>query len=119
MRHLLVLAAAAFLAVGCAGRTEEETGAAPDQGDATVTATDTTTVQADTTMGAVPEPTVTDSAVTTDTTTVSGETTVVGDSVGAQGEVQATDTTSWTADTTAAAPADTTTSTPADTTAQQ
>jgi hypothetical protein len=108
MRHLLVLAAAAFLAVGCAGRTEDETGAAPDRGDTTVTATDTTAVQTDTTMGAVPEPTVTDtSAVTTDTMTV--------DTVGAQGEIQA-DTTSWTADTSAAVPADTTTPTPADTT---
>ncbi len=107
MRHLLILAAAAFLAVGCHNRNEDETGAAPERPDATVTATDTTAVQTDSTMGAVPEPTVTDStAVTTDTATVSGEATVGADSVGAQGEVQTTDSTAWTADSTSAAPAD-------------
>ena len=45
MRHLLILAAAAFLAVGCAGRNEDETGAAPDRGNATVTATDSASVK--------------------------------------------------------------------------
>jgi len=110
MRHLLILAAAAFIAVGCA-RNEEETGAAPDQGDPAVTATDTTAVQTDSTMGAVPEPTVTDTtAVTTDTTTVSGEAEVGADSAAVEAEVPA--------DTTAAYPADTT-AVPADTTAQQ
>ena len=93
MRHLLILAAAAFLAVGCAGRTEEETGAAPDQGDAAVTATDTASVQTDSTMGAVPE------ATTTDTTAVTAE---------AQAEVQTSDTAAWADSTAYEAPADTT-----------
>ena len=115
MRHLLVLAAAAFLAVGCAGNQEDETGAAPDRGDATVTATDSASVQ-DSTTAAMPADT---SAVTTDTTSVSGEATVGADSTGAQGEVQTTDSTSWTADSSSAAPADTSASAPADTTAQQ
>ena len=117
MRHLLVLAAAAFLAVGCAGNQEDETGAAPDQGDAAVTATDTAAVVTDSTMGAMPEAAVTDSsAVTTDTTSASDE--AMGwpnrrpmgeDTVGAQGEIN-TDSTAWTADSTAVeAPADTTT----------
>jgi hypothetical protein len=108
MRHLLILAAAAFLAVGCHNRNEDETGAAPERGDAAVTATDTASVQTDSTMGQVPEPTVTDSsAVTTDTTSASAEATVGADSVGAQGEVK-TDSTAWTADSTSEAPADTT-----------
>jgi hypothetical protein len=107
MRHLLVLAAAAFLAVGCAGNKEDETGAAPDRGDPAVTATDTTAVQTDSTMGAVPEPTVTDTtAVTTDTTTVSGEATIAPDSAAAQAEVQPSDSASVPGD--AAVPADTT-----------
>src|ERR687893_702152 len=78
MRHLLILAAAAFLAVGCA-RNQDETGAAPDQGDTTVTETDTSFVQQDTTAA---------------------DATMSTDSVGAQGEVQTGDTTSMTADTT-------------------
>jgi hypothetical protein len=108
MRNLWILAAAAFLAVGCAGRNEDETGAAPDRGDAAVTATDTAAVQTDSTMGAVPEATVTDSsAVMTDTT--SAEASMGVDSVGAQGEVQTTDSTAWTADSTSVdAPADST-----------
>ena len=54
MRYLLMLAAAASLA--CAGNTsEDETGAAPDRGDTTaVTATDTTAIPTDTTMGQTP-----------------------------------------------------------------
>jgi len=56
MKYLLMLAAAASLA--CAGnKTEDEVGAAPDQGrtDTTaVTATDTTAVPTDSTMGQQP-----------------------------------------------------------------
>jgi hypothetical protein len=110
MRYLLILAAAAFLAVGCHNRSEDETGAAPDQGDAAVTATDTTAVPTDETMGAVPEETATDTtAVPSDTP---AEAPMGVDSVGAQGEVDTGDTTGWPADTTAA-------DVPADTTAQQ
>ncbi|HJR17475.1 MAG TPA: hypothetical protein VJ808_11525 [Gemmatimonadales bacterium] len=124
MRHLLILAAAAFLAVGCHQRTEDEAGAAPDQGDPTVTATDTsTTVETDSTMGQLPSETDT-SFVTPDTMpTDPGMTT---DTVGAQGEVQMDDTTSadtWTDTTTTETTTDTTAAdtydTTADTTSQQ
>ena len=54
MRYLLMLAAAATLAA-CHNRGEDETGAAPDRGDTTaVTATDTTAVPTDSTMGQAP-----------------------------------------------------------------
>ena len=107
MRHLLVLAAAAFLAVGCAGNKEDETGAAPARGDATVTATDSASMKTDSTMAAMPADT---SAVKTDSAMVSGEATMGADSAAAQGAVQPTDSTS-------AAPADSTAA-PADTTAK-
>ncbi len=116
MRHLLTLAAAAFLAVGCAGNQQDETGAAPDQGaDPSVTATDTTmTTPTDSAMGQVPADT---GFVQQDTT--AADATMSTDSVGAQGEVQ-TDTTTggWTdssADTTGAGTSDTS----ADTTVAQ
>lgn len=103
MRHLLILAAAASLAMGCHSRTEDEVGAAPDQGDTTAVATDTTqAVPTDTTMG----------QVETDTSFVQQDTTMAdpgmgADSVGAQGEVQTGDTTgAWTDTTGAATPAD-------------
>ena len=55
MRNLFILAVAASFAVACAGRTEDEVGAAPDQGDTTaVTATDTAAVPTDSTMGQRP-----------------------------------------------------------------
>jgi hypothetical protein len=54
MRYLLMLAAAASLAA-CHNRSEDEVGAAPDRGDTTaVTATDTTAVPTDSTMGQRP-----------------------------------------------------------------
>ena len=114
MRKFLIFAVAASFAVACAGRTEDDMGAAPEQGDATVTATDTSaTVQTDSTMGQLPSDTDT-SYVQQDTTAVDAMGT---DSVGPQGEVQTGDTTAadtWT-DTTAAETWDTT----ADTTSQQ
>jgi hypothetical protein len=96
MRHLLILAAAAFLAVGCA-RNQDETGAAPDQGDSTtVTATDTTAVTpTDSTMGQ----TTTDSSFVQQDTTAA-DATMSTDSVGAEGQVPSDDTTSTTGDTT-------------------
>ena len=124
MRHLLILAAAAFLAVGCHQRTEDEAGAAPDQGDPSVTATDTSaTVETDTTMGQLPSD--------ADTSFVAPDTTFADpgmspDTVGAQGEVQTGDTTSadtWTDTTTTETTTDTTAvdtyDTPADTTVQE
>jgi hypothetical protein len=54
MRYLLMLAAAASLAA-CHNRSEDEVGAAPKSGDTTaVTATDTTAVPTDSTMGQRP-----------------------------------------------------------------
>jgi len=123
MRHLLILAAAAFLAVGCHQRTEDEAGAAPDQGDPSVTATDTSaTVETDTTMGQLPSDADT-SFVAPDTTFADPGMSPV--TVGAQGDVQTGDTTTadtWT-DTTTTETTDTTAvdtyDTPADTTVQE
>ena len=102
MRNLLILAVAASMAMGCAGRTEDEVGAAPDRGDTTAVAADTTvSTPTDSTMG----------QTATDSTYVAEDTTAMpstgADSVGAQGEVQTGDTTgAWTDTTGAAAPAD-------------
>jgi hypothetical protein len=114
----LTLAAAAFLAVGCA-RNQDETGAAPEQADPAVTATDTsTTMTTDSTMGQRPAETDT-SFVQQDTT--AADATMSTDSVGAQGEVQAGDTTSMSGETTdstaAGMPADTTAAGTSDTSA--
>jgi hypothetical protein len=106
MRNLLILAVAASMAMGCAGRTEDEVGAAPDRGDTTAVAADTTqATPTDSTMGQ----TATDSTYVAEDTTAADTTMTGADSVGAQGEVQTGDTTgAWTDTTGAAAPADTT-----------
>jgi hypothetical protein len=124
MRNFLILAVAASFAVACAGRTEDDMGAAPEQGEPTVTATDTSAaVHTDSTMGQLPSDTDT-SYVEQDTTAV--DETFGVDSVGAQGEVQTGDTTAadtWTDTTAAESPMDTTATetwdTTADTTEQQ
>ena len=54
MRKLLLLAAVAAMSTACANRSEEDTGAAPDRGDATVTATDSASISTDSTMGQRP-----------------------------------------------------------------
>ena len=100
MKYILMLAAAASLA--CAGnKTEDEVGAAPDRGDTTaVTATDTTAVPTDSTMGQRPG--------ATDTSFVQQDSTAAPTSV---------DTTATpTGDTTGATPTDTSSSsaTPSD-----
>ena len=100
MKYLLMLAAAASLA--CAGnKSEDEVGAAPDRGDTTaVTATDTTAVPTDSTMGQRPG--------ATDTSFVQQDSTAAPTSV---------DSTAMpTGDTTGATPPDTSTSsaTPSD-----
>jgi hypothetical protein len=100
MKYLLMLAAAASLA--CAGnKSEDEVGAAPDRGDTTaVTATDTTAVPTDSTMGQRPG--------ATDTSFVQQDSTAAPTSV---------DTTAMpTGDTTGATPTDTSSSsaTPSD-----
>jgi hypothetical protein len=108
MRYLLMLAAAASLAA-CHNRAEDDVGAAPDQGDTTaVTATDTTAVPTDSTMGQRPGD--------TDTTMVQQDTTMQ-DTTGAAGAIDTTtnptgntptDTLSQpTGDTTGATPSDT------------
>jgi hypothetical protein len=108
MRNLLILAVAASFAVACGGsRTEDEVGAAPERGDTTAVASDTTlTTPADTTMGQVEADT---GYVEQDTPTadpsMEADTTAAEPSV----DAQPTDTTTgaWT-DSTAAETADTT-----------
>lgn len=115
MRNLLILAVAASFAVACGGsRTEDEVGAAPDRGDTTAVASDTTlATPTDTTMGQVE----TDSSYVQQDTTMadpgmSADTTMAEpgmgvDSIGPEGQVETTDTTAWT-DSTAAETADST-----------
>src|SRR5215210_4909978 len=72
MRYLLMLAAAATLAA-CHNRSEDEVGAAPDRGDTTaVTATDTTAVPTDSTMGQRPGATDTSFVAQDSTSTTTG-----------------------------------------------
>ena len=101
MRKLFFLVAAAALSAACHNRSEDETGAAPDRGDTTaVTATDTTAVPTDSTMGQRPG--------ATDTSFVQQDSTAASTSV---------DTTAMpTGDTTGATPTDTSSSsaTPSD-----
>jgi len=123
MRHLLILAAAASLAMGCHSRTEDEVGAAPER-DTTAVIDDTTAVIADTAQTFPTDTTM--GQVETDTSFVQQDTTAADpsagvDTVGAQGEVQTGDTTgAWTDTTGAATPADSAVpyegATPADTT---
>jgi hypothetical protein len=106
----LILAVAASFAVACAGRTEDEVGAAPER-DTTAIIDDTTAVIADTAQAFPTDTTM--GQVQTDTTLVLPDTTMADttmgvDTVGAQGEVQTGDTTGAWTDTTTAAPADTT-----------
>ena len=106
MRHLLILAAAASLAMACHNRSEDEVGAAPDRGDTTAVAADTTQAAAtDTTMGQAPA--ASDSSYVAQDSSAAAPTTGV-DSVGAQGQVQTGDSTGAWTDTTATTPADTT-----------
>jgi hypothetical protein len=108
MRYLLMLAAAATFAA-CHNRSEDEVGAAPDRGDTTaVTATDTTSVPTDSTMGQ--RPGASDSSFVQDTTST---TTGVDSTNGPTSQGNApTDTLSQpSGDTTGAAGADTTSST--------
>jgi hypothetical protein len=118
MRNLLILAVAASFAVACAGRTEDDVGAAPERGDTTAVIDDTTAVVADTAQAFPPDTTM--GQVETDTSFVEPDTTMADpgmgvDTVGAQGEVQTGDTTGAWTDTTQT---DTTLTEPADTAAQ-
>ncbi|HET6836603.1 MAG TPA: hypothetical protein VFH24_01105 [Gemmatimonadales bacterium] len=102
MKYFLMLAAAASLAA-CHQRSEDEVGAAPDQGDTTAVVADTTAMPTDTTMGQTETDT---SFVGQDTTTMTEPT--PGDSALVDEQVPDT--------TTGATPTDTTTgATPADT----
>ena len=100
MKYLLMLAAAASLAA-CASRSEDEVGAAPDQGDTTAVVADTSTaLPTDTTMG----------QTETDTSYVGQDTTATptpGDSALVDDQLP---------DTTGAAPTDTSTGEWTDTT---
>ena len=107
MKYLLMLAAAASLAA-CHNRSEDEVGAAPEQGDTTAVVADTSTgVPTDSTMGQRPADTDT-SFVGQDTTSMQDTTTepTAGDSALTDHEVP--DTTSGaTPSDTGAAPSDT------------
>ena len=101
MRKLFFVVAAVALSAACHNRSEDETGAAPDRGDTTaVTATDTTAVPTDTTMGQTPS--------ATDTSFVQQDSTAAPTSVDS--------TAAPTGDTTGYTPTDTSTSsaTPSD-----
>ena len=80
MRKLLLLAAVAAMSTACANRSEEDTGAAPDRGDATVTATDTASVPTDSTMGQRPGATDTSMVRQDDTTSMGAPKPTQGDS---------------------------------------
>jgi len=98
MRKLLIIAAVAAVSAACHNRSQDEVGAAPDRGDTTAVATDSTKVApTDSTMGQAPS----------DTTAVRQDAGVTADSTG----VTVTDST------TVAAPADSTSAAPTDTTA--
>jgi hypothetical protein len=107
MRHLLTLAAAASLLAACHNRSEDEVGAAPDRGDTTAVATDTTKVApTDSTMGQLPADTTAvqpsqDAGMSADTT--AAPTAPTADTTSAAPVAPAAP-----ADTTAAAPADST-----------
>jgi hypothetical protein len=115
MKYFLMLAAAASLAA-CHNRSEDEVGAAPDRGDTTaVTATDTTAVTTDSTMGQTPAPS--DSSYTAqDSTTVTTDTTMAPNPSGNQPSDTASQ---QSADTSAAGAWDSTSVSPTDSTKQQ
>ena len=106
MRKLLILAAVAAVSAACHNRSQDEVGAAPDRGDTTAVATDSTKVApTDSTMGQLPA----------DTTAVQPS-----QDAGMSADTTAAPT-APTADTTSAAPAapaDTTAAAPADSTKQ-
>ena len=55
MRKLLIIAAVAAVSAACHNRSQDEVGAAPDRGDTTAVATDSTKVApTDSTMGRPP-----------------------------------------------------------------
>ena len=108
MRHLLTLAAAASLLAACHNRSEDEVGAAPNRGDTTAVATDSTKVApTDSTMG----------QVKSDTTAVqpSQDAGMSADTTAAPMPAPTADSTSA-APAAPAAPADTTAAAPADST---
>ena len=80
MRKLLILAAVVAMSAACASRSEDETGATPDRGDATVTATDTASVPTDSTMGQRPGATDTSMVRQDDTTSMGAPEPTQGDS---------------------------------------
>ena len=80
MKRMLLLAAVAALSAACANRSEDEAGATPDRGDATVTATDTASVPTDSTMGQRPGATDTSMVRQDDTTSMGAPMPTQGDS---------------------------------------
>ena len=80
MNKVLFLAAMAAMSTACANRSEDETGATPDRGDAAVTATDTASVPTDSTMGQRPGATDTSMVRQDDTTSMGAPAPTQGDS---------------------------------------
>ena len=80
MRKLLILAAVVGVSAACHNRSEDETGAAPERGDATVTATDTASVPTDSTLGQRPGATDTSAVRQADTTSMGAPLPIEGDS---------------------------------------
>ena len=117
MRYLLTLAAAASLLAACHNRSEDEVGAAPDRGDTTAVAADST-AQTDSTMGQAP------GVTTGDTTAAQPDAGMGADSTAAptsdttsMGTPSDTTSMGTPSDTSAAAPSDTTSMTPSDSSA--
>jgi hypothetical protein len=78
MRKLLILVAVAAVSAACHNRSEDETGATPDRGNATVTASDTMSIRTDSTIGQRPG--------ATDTSEVRQDTTSMGAPMPTQGD---------------------------------
>jgi hypothetical protein len=109
MRHLLTLAAAASLLAACHNRSEDQVGAAPNRGDTTAVAKDSTKVApTDSTMGQLPADTTAahpsqDAGMRADTTAAPTAPAAPADTTAAAPAAPVAP-----ADTTAAAPADST-----------
>ena len=119
MRYLLTLAAAASLAA-CHNRSQDEVGAAPDRGDTTAVAADSSrAAQTDSTMGQAPGTTTADTASVRNDAGMSADSTgaTVTDSTSVQTSPSDSGASSATpSDSTSMAPTDSTSMTPTDST---
>ena len=113
MRYLLMLAAAASFAA-CHNRSEDEVGAAPDRGDTTAVAADTThAAPTDSTMGQTPAPTTDTTAAQPSDAGMSADTSMAApttDSTSVGGVNDSTNATPTPSDSTSSTPSDSTSS---------